>query len=246
VARTAAAVPGRPAPLVISPTVRIWVLTVSALATLAVIGLDDAVAGAAHARTHASGAKSHQSTPVTVPLPGADEASVTVLTLTAKASPAQSGLPEPHTLNEAELPQGVRAVAAFATPSGSKHKTTVKAYVAINNLGAATAASTAPPSSGLPVDLKIVWDGHYRYTAANTEEWRIPRDCAKIIALGNSVDEIRKKRFLEKERGERVKSNNYYVIPLRGKNIQPSFPEEILDHIAARCPGGEEVDIGEA
>ncbi len=177
----------------------------------------------------ASASKAGLTVQVKIPLPGPESASFGLLTVKATASHGAVGSLSVRSLDETQLPSGIRAIAVITPRVSHKPRATFKVYIGINDLTAPSAGVASLSSEPPPLRISIE-DVDGTVTTFRTEYFKFPANCGLLVGLGQDAD----------------------VDPQRVKEVglarQTSKPEEILDHLAYdryHCPGAEVPDEGE-
>lgn len=198
------------------------------------------VSPVAVARTQsASGARSFHSVRVNLPLPAAGSARVDVVNLRVTASRGTVSVPSVRSLDESQLPPGIRAIAIIAAPAPHKRDAKYKVYIGINNLGAGTAAQTKGLEEPAQPYLSLAFSDHGGYVDfEDLTQYQLVRDCASLVGFGDAVDETNKAHEEDPAAHE-----HYYEVETEAN--ETSNPEEILDHIVYNECKGEGAEVPE-
>ncbi len=197
-----------------------------ALLMLVLTGLFFVGAASARLRGHASRART--SLTVKIPLPRPAESAVELLAVTATAAAGREvGSLSVKSTNAAQLPTGIRSVAAIMPPRSSKHKATFRIFILINNLTGRSAATAAGAA------LESISATSPNLVQETFTEALLTGRCGALIKVGDVAD-TEAPRALD-------------VVALEPVTQQPSDPEAVLDNVIySECPGAEVPEPGPA
>jgi hypothetical protein len=209
------------------------------LAIVSALLLVGAVTAATAAGTAGTSASAPKPKVVKVPLPAPNHSSVdrVKVTVTARngrrvtASEARVAALKVSNPTHAQLPPGIRAVAAVTPRSSRKSTATFRVYVLINHITPSSHA-TAADLDVLPLNLKAVKFGtHDALQDAVTSARRtlFLGDCPELNKLGKGAEDSRDSQ------------NSPALIALRSIKEQPSATEAVLDNVIYNlCPDSAE------